>query len=91
MVQMTFEEVKSEMQRRKTKRDDLLAAFEREGELTTGQVFNIAGSGASSRLKELKRKGHRIAARPSSKPGQWLYMYLGNRNDDDQTNVNLID
>ncbi len=90
MTQLTFEEVKTEMNRRKSKRGDLLAAFEREGELNTGQIMEIAGTGMSSRLKELKRKGHRIVARPI-KPGLWSYLYLGNRNDDDNTSVSVID
>lgn len=67
--------MKTEMQRRKTKRDDLLKAFEREGELTTWEVMQIAGTGMSSRLKELKRKGHKILSQ-YQQPGEWLYVYL---------------
>lgn len=71
-----------EMKRRKSKRDDLLAAFERFGTLDTGQIMEIAGTGMSSRLKELKRKGHRIAPR-YERPGCWSYTYLGFNGEDE--------
>jgi hypothetical protein len=89
-VEMTYTEVKSEMKNRKSHRDDLLQAFIREGQLTTGQVFAVAGTGASCRIKELKRKGYIIVATRVG-VGKWIYSYLGNRNDDDGTNVSVID
>lgn len=89
-TEMTYPVMQAEMKHRKSHRDDLLQAFEREGQLTTAQVFYIAGTGASSRIKELKRKGHRIVANRVGL-GRWNYSYLGNRNDEDQTNVSVID
>lgn len=84
MTQMTFDDVLAEMKRRKTKRDDLLEAFQKQGELYTGDILMIAGTGMSSRLKELKRRGHIII--PSyEKPGLWRYTYLGERDDEDNS------
>ena len=75
-------EIEAEMKRRKSKRDDLLRAFEIYGTLNTSQLAAVAGTGMSSRLKELKRKGWQIASHYVS-PGNWEYTLLGNSKDDE--------
>lgn len=76
MVQLTFTEMKTEMNRRKSKRDDLLTAFKMKKTLYTGDIINIAGSGVSSRIKELKRQGNIIVSQ-YIRPGVWSYTYKG--------------
>lgn len=90
MTQTSILDMQAEMKRRKSKRDDLLAAFIREGELNTGEIMQIAGTGMSSRLKELKRKGHIIVSN-QIQSGLWKYTYLGQRDTDDTTRVDTVD
>jgi hypothetical protein len=82
-------DLKVEFLRRKTNRQRMLIAFKREGELTTKDLLRF-GPGLSSRLKELRNDGHRIVCR-YERPGLYTYVYLGNKNDEDQTNVSVID
>jgi hypothetical protein len=73
-------DMKVEMQRRATRRISMLQAFKKYGELNTGQML-MYGPGFSSRLKELKRDGHKIVAQ-YEKPGRWRYVYLGQTDED---------
>ena len=82
-------DIKTEMERRKTRRQSMLAAFKREGELTTKDLLAF-GPGLSSRLSELRKEGHCIVA-VYEKPGHWRYVYLGDKQDDDDTSVSVID
>lgn len=77
---LTGEQIKPEMALRKSRRANLLVAFEEKGELYTGDLLEIAGTGMSSRLKELKRKGHIILSSYEA-PGLWRYTYIGNKDD----------
>lgn len=84
------EKLKLEMIRRQSVRSRMLAAFKREGELNTKELLRF-GPGLSSRVHELREDGHRIVA-IYEKPGLWRYVYLGNKDDDDDnTNVSVID
>lgn len=85
----THRDVKEEMKRRKSRRQSMLAAFKKEGELTTKDLLKF-GSGLSGRLSELRKDGHRIVTVYDS-PGRYRYIYLGDSNDDDQSNVSVID
>ena len=84
----THRDVKEEMTRRKTRRDSMLAAFKREGELTTKDLLAY-GPGLSSRLSELRKEGNKIVCQYEA-PGHYRYTYLGSNSDDD-SNVNVID
>lgn len=86
---MTSEDMKIEMTRRKSRRESLLLTLKREGELNTKQLEHF-GTGVSSRIKELRRSGHRIVTQ-YEKPGLYRYIYLGNKHDDDQTETGVID
>ena len=67
--------LREEMRRRNTKRQSMLRAFEKYGSLTTAEL-NRYGTGCSSRLKELRKDGHKIVAQ-YEKPGEFIYHYLG--------------
>lgn len=88
---MTSDDMKVEMVRRKSVQQRLLLTFKREGELNTKQLEHF-GTGVSSRIKELRRAGHRIVCQ-YIEPGNYRYVYLGNRNDEDDadTSVSEID
>lgn len=81
-------DLKEEMKRRNTRRMTMLAAFKKYGELNTKQL-NHFGTGCSSRLKELRKEGHAITTHYES-PGQYRYVYLGDKSDDD-TKVSTVD
>ncbi len=83
------QELKVEFQRQNTTRARMLLAFKREGELNTRELMRF-GTGVSSRLYELREDGHRIV-RVYEKPGIHRYIYMGNRKDDDKSNVSVID
>jgi hypothetical protein len=68
-----------EFDRRKGQTTRMLEAFKAKGELTTADLMAI-GTGCSSRLKELRREGHRVVAQ-YEKPGMWRYIYLGHEDD----------
>lgn len=70
---------KSEFTRRHSQERDMLRAFQQFGVLTTNDLMQI-GTGCSSRLKSLRRNGHKIVAR-YERPGMWTYTYLGTSED----------
>ena len=72
---ITHDEVKKEMERRKTRRQTMLRAFKEKGELTTREI-NSFGTGCSSRLYELRKEGHKIVA-IYERPGEFRYVYKG--------------
>jgi hypothetical protein len=69
------EDLRAEMKRRYTLRNSMLKAFETNGTLTTRDL-NRFGTGCSSRLKELRKGGHKIVAQ-YEKPGEYTYTYIG--------------
>lgn len=73
--------LREEMTRRKTRRMSMLTMFKKYGVLTTKDL-NHFGTGCSSRLKELRKEGHKIVAHQIA-PGQWQYVYLGKIEDND--------
>jgi hypothetical protein len=79
MTQMTIDEVKTEMMRRKSNRNSMLLEFKRKKELTTEDMMRF-GPGMSSRLKELKKQGHIIVS-AYVRPGLWKYTYKGHEDE----------
>ena len=77
---LTYEDIKSEMLRRKSQTQKMLEAFRENGELTTRDLMRI-GTGCSTRLHTLRRKGHVIVAQ-YERPGSWRYIYLGQKEDE---------
>lgn len=69
------QDIRKEMERRKSQTQRLLEAFKQRGELTTADLQRI-GTGCSSRLKTLRKEGHIILA-VYEKPGLWRYIYKG--------------
>jgi hypothetical protein len=74
---LQYEELKTELNRRKNQSQKMLQLFKEKGELTTVDLMRI-GTGCSSRLKTLRKDGHIITAQ-YVKPGKWKYIYLGER------------
>jgi len=85
----THKDIKTEMNRRKSRRQTMLAAFKLKGELSTKDLLNY-GPGLSSRLHELRKDGHSIVT-IYEKPGYYRYVYLGSKDDEDNTLVSVID
>lgn len=79
MKTMTHEDVKKEMNRRKSQVARMLEMFKQKGELTTRDLQRI-GTGCSSRLNTLRKEGHVIVAQ-YEKPGMFRYVYLGQKGD----------
>ena len=77
-----------ELVRRSSQTATLLAAFKLKTELNTSDLMRI-GTGCSSRLKELRREGHKIICQ-YEKPGMYRYTYLGSDEDDDSS-ISVID
>lgn len=73
------EEVHKEMKRRKTKRTDLLTYLQKHGKITTTELWKFGGTGASSRIHELRKAGHIIDPPHCIAPGRWVYVYRGQR------------
>lgn len=76
MDQLTFEDVKSEHDRRNSKKANLLAYLIERGEATNIELEQVAGYRFSARLFELRKKGHKIATK-KGKLGSCSYIYLG--------------
>lgn len=70
-------ELKEELKRRDGRRQSMLRAFQKKGELSTAEI-NHFGTGCSSRIKELRKEGYVIVTQ-YEKPGQYRYIYLGNK------------
>lgn len=69
-------ELRKEMQRRKTKRISLLGYLQKHGSITTTELWKFGGTGASSRLHEL-RESHKISPAIYIQPGLYKYVYRG--------------
>lgn len=76
---MNNTELKLEFDRRKSKTARLLELFKAKGEITTRDLYTF-GTGCSSRLKELRREGHKIVA-IYERPGFYRYVYMGQVDD----------
>lgn len=74
------QDLKLELARRRSQTSEMLRQFKLKGELTTADLMRI-GTGCSSRLKELRRDGHRIVS-TYEKPGLWRYTYLGDTDEE---------
>jgi len=69
-------DMKVEMQRRKSHYSQILAMFQKHGELTTGDLAKVTPR-YSARIGEL-RKTYRIVPQ-YEKPGEWRYIFLGEK------------
>lgn len=77
---VTGEDMRTEMKRRKSDRNRMLRAFQQYGELNTTQIARY-GTGCSSRIKELRRNGHKIVTVRET-PSNYRYVYLGKPEND---------
>jgi len=73
--------IRSEKEQQKSRRQTMLRAFKKNGELTTRDL-NKFGTGCSSRLKELRKEGHKIVTTYIA-PGQYRYVYLGDEDSEE--------
>lgn len=87
MNSLLHRDLKLEFMRRKSRRESMLMAFKRQGELTTKDLLHF-GPGLSSRLHEL-RKDYKIMTM-YEKPGEYRYIFMG-LIEDDGTNLSVID
>lgn len=71
-------DLRKEMQRRKTKQISLLGYLKEHGSITTRELWQFGGTGASSRLHEL-RESHKISPAIYIKPGLYKYVYKGQK------------
>jgi len=69
-------QLKLEIDRRKSTTARMLEAFKYVGVLTTADLQHHFGTGCSSRLKELRKEGHQIVT-SYVKPGFYTYTYKG--------------
>ena len=70
--------LKQEMKRRQTKRITLLGYLEKHGSITTADLWRFGGTGASSRLHEL-RKAYHISKAIYLEPGLYKYVFKGKK------------
>lgn len=71
-------DLREELKRRKTTTARLLDYLKKYGEIETAQLMDHFGTGCSSRLHELREEGH-IIVTSYIKPGNYRYVYLGDR------------
>jgi hypothetical protein len=69
-------DLRAEMKRRKSKQQSLLGYLQENGSITTRELWHFGGTGASSRLHELK-ESHVITSALYIKPGLYEYIYRG--------------
>lgn len=67
---------RAELKRRSFKKNTLLGYLQKHGEITTTELWRFGGTGASSRLHEL-RSSHKISPAIYIKPGLYKYVYKG--------------
>lgn len=67
-----------ELKRRTSKRQTLLGYLKKNGSITTDELWRFGGTGASSRLHELK-EDYEISGAIYMNPGCYKYVYRGKK------------
>lgn len=79
-IRIKKQDVKAELQRRKSQYTRMLELLQKKGEVTNLELAKISYR-YSARIGQMRKDGHVIVA-SYERPGVWRYTYLGSKDDD---------